>query len=282
MEKRRLGKTGEWLSIIGFGGIIVMNRDHSSASNIVTKAVERGINYFDVAPSYGNSEEVLGPALELYRDKVFLACKTEKRTREEAKAALERSLKLLRTDHFDLYQLHSVDTLKDVEQVMGSGGAIETLIDARKQGLARYIGFTSHSEEAALALLNRFDFDTMLFPFNWVSWHQANFGPRILEKAVEKGIGILAIKALAKRKWRPEEKDKYEWPRWYATVESFEEASLALRFTLSLPVTAAVSPGRVELLWWACDIADQFKPLSEEEKNQLAERSNGLEPVFPQ
>ncbi|MEM2940857.1 MAG: aldo/keto reductase [Thermoproteota archaeon] len=282
MNKRRLGGTGEWLSIIGFGGIIVMNMDHSSASSIVTKAVERGINYFDVAPSYGNSEEVLGPALEPYRDKVFLACKTEKRTREEAKAALERSLKLLRTDHFDLYQLHSVDTLKDVEQVMGPGGAIETLIDARKQGLARYIGFTSHSEEAALALLNRFDFDTMLFPFNWVSWHQANFGSRVLEEAVEKGIGILAIKALAKRKWRPEEKDKYEWPRWYATVESFEEASIALRFTLSLPVTAAVSPSRVELLWWACDIADQFKPLSEEEKNKLVEWSNGLEPVFPQ
>ncbi|MEM2088428.1 MAG: aldo/keto reductase [Thermoproteota archaeon] len=282
MNKRRLGGTGEWLSIIGFGGIIVMNMDHSSARSIVTKAVERGINYFDVAPSYGNSEEVLGPALEPYRDKVFLACKTEKRTREEAKAALERSLKLLRTDHFDLYQLHAVDTLKDVEQVMGPGGAIETLTEARKQGLARYIGFTSHSEEAALALLNRFDFDTMLFPFNWVSWHQANFGPRVLNKAVEKGIGILAIKALAKRKWRSEEKDKYEWPRWYATVESFEEASLALRFTLSLPVTAAVSPSRVELLWWACDVADQFKPLSEEEKNQLVERSNSLEPVFPQ
>jgi aryl-alcohol dehydrogenase-like predicted oxidoreductase len=156
------------------------------------------------------------------------------------------------------------------------------LTEAREQGLARYIGFTSHSEEAALALLNRFDFDTMLFPFNWVSWHQANFGPRVLNKAVEKGVGILAIKALAKRKWKPHEKDKYEWPRWYATVESFEEASLALRFTLSLPVTAAVSPSRVELLWWACDIADQFKPLSEEEKNQIAERSSSLEPVFPQ
>ncbi len=282
MEKRILGKTGERLSIIGFGGIIVMNMSHSSASSIVAKAIERGINYFDVAPSYGNSEEVLGPALEPYRDIVFLACKTEKRTKEEATAALERSLKLLRTDYFDLYQLHAVDTLKDVEQVLGPGGAIEALLEAREQGRVRYIGFTSHSEEAALALLNRFNFDTILFPFNWVSWHQANFGPRVLEKAVEKGVGILAIKALAKRKWKPDERNKYEWPRWYATVESFEEASLALRFTLSLPVTAAVSPSRVELLWWACNIADQFKPLSEEEENQLVERSKGLEPVFPQ
>jgi len=89
-----------------------MNIDQSSVNSIVAKAVKRGVNYFDVAPSYGNSEKVLGPALEPYRDKVFLACKTEKRTRDEAKAALERSLKLLRTDHFDLYQLHAVDTLK--------------------------------------------------------------------------------------------------------------------------------------------------------------------------
>ncbi|MEM1558295.1 MAG: aldo/keto reductase [Thermoproteota archaeon] len=282
MEKRILGKTGEKLSIIGFGGIIVMNMDRHSAGNIVAEAIKRGINYFDVAPTYGNSEEVLGPAIEPYRDKIFLACKTEKRTREEARTALERSLKLLKTDHFDLYQLHSVDTLRDVEQVLGQGGAIETLIEAREQGLTRYIGFTSHSEEAALALLNRFNFDTMLFPFNWVSWHQANFGPKVLEKAVEKGIGILAIKALAKRKWTPEEKDKYEWPRWYATVESFEEASLALRFTLSLPVTSAVSPSRVDLLWWACDIADNLRPLSEEERRRIVDLSKSLEPVFPQ
>ncbi|MBO3839745.1 MAG: aldo/keto reductase [Thermoproteota archaeon] len=282
MEKRVLGKTGEKLSIIGFGGIIVMNMSHSSASSIVAKAVDRGINYFDVAPSYGNSEEVLGPALKPYRDKVFLACKTEKRTRKEAAAALERSLKLLRTDYLDLYQLHAVDNLNDVEQVLGSGGAIEALLEAQEQDRVKYIGFTSHSEEAALALLDRFDFDTMLFPFNWVSWHQANFGPRVLEKAVEKGIGILAIKALAKRKWKPEERNKYAWPRWYATVESFEEASLALRFTLSLPVTSAVSPSRVELLWWACDIADNFKPLSEEEMRRIAELSRSLEPVFPQ
>ncbi|MBS7648233.1 MAG: aldo/keto reductase [Thermoproteota archaeon] len=282
MEKRRLGRTGEQLSIIGFGGIIVMNRDHSSASSIVTKAVERGINYFDVAPIYGNSEEVLGPALEPYRDKVFLACKTEKRTKDGAMAALSRSLRLLRTDYFDLYQLHAVDGLKEVEQIMGSGGAMEALLEAREQGLIKYIGFTSHSEDAALALLDSFNFDTMLFPFNWVSWHRLDFGKRVLKKAVEKGVGILAIKALAKRKWRPEEKDKYEWPRWYATVESFEEASLALRFTLSLPVTSAVSPGRVELLWWACDIADCFKPLTREDESRLVELSSGLDPVFPQ
>ncbi|MGQ9479717.1 MAG: aldo/keto reductase [Thermoproteota archaeon] len=282
MEKRRLGRTDQWLSIIGFGGIIVMNKDHSTACSIIKRAIERGINYFDVAPTYGNSEEVLGPSLEPYRESVFLSCKTEKRTRDEAMKALNRSLKLLKTDFFDLYQLHAVDKMNDVEQVIGPGGALEALLEAREQGMIKYIGFTSHSEEAALTLLDRFDFDTIMFPFNWASWYRAGFGPRVLNKAVEKGIGILAIKSLAKRKWRDNEKNKYEWPRWYATVEGFQEASLALRFTLSLPVTSAVSSGRVDLLWWACDIAEQFKPLSEDEKCRLIELSSGLEPVFPQ
>lgn len=281
MEKRQLGKTGETLSVVGFGGIIVKDEEQSSANRIVAQAIERGISYFDVAPTYGNAEERLGPALEPYRKSVFLACKTEKRTAEEASAALNQSLEHLRTDHFDLYQLHAVKTLDEVEQIMGPGGALEAFVKAREQGRVRYLGFSAHSEEAALALLDRFEFDSVLFPFNWVCWHQGRFGPRVLERAREKGVGILALKALAKRKWREGEERK--WPKcWYAPVDTFEEASLALRFTLSKPITAAVSPSHVELLWWACDIADQLTPLSDEEADEVAKRSEGLDPIFPE
>jgi len=281
MEKRQLGKTGETLSVVGFGGIIVKDEEQSSANRIVAQAIERGISYFDVAPTYGNAEERLGPALEPYRKSVFLACKTEKRTAEEASAALNQSLEHLRTDHFDLYQLHAVKTLDEVEQIMGPGGALEAFVKAREQGRVRYLGFSAHSEEAALALLDRFEFDSVLFPFNWVCWHQGRFGPRVLERAREKGVGILALKALAKRKWREGEERK--WPKcWYAPVDTFEEASLALRFTLSKPITAAVSPSHVELLWWACDIADQLTPLSDEEADEVARRSEGLDPIFPE
>lgn len=280
MEKRRLGKTGELLSMVGFGGIVVMDEVQSAANRFVAQAVDRGINYFDVAPMYGNAEERLGPALESYRKSVFLACKTDKRTREEATKELHRSLKRLRTDYFDLYQLHVVTTMEEVEQIMGTGGAMEVLVKAREQGLVRYLGFSAHSEEAALALLDRFEFDSILFPFNWVCWHQGHFGPRVLEKAQEKGVGILAIKTLAKRKWKENEERKWS-KTWYSPVDTFEEASLALRFTLSKPITAAVSPSHAELLWWACDAADQFKPLSEEEATQVAQRSEGLDPIFP-
>ena len=279
MEKRILGKTGELLSIVGFGGMVVSDENPSSTSHLVSQAIERGINYFDVAPTYGNAEERLGPALKPYRSSVFLACKTAKRTKIEATIELHQSLRRLHTDYFDLYQLHAVNTLEEVNQIMGRGGAIETFIEARKQGLVKYLGFSSHSEKAALALMDHFDFDSILFPFNWVCWHQRNFGPQVIEKARKKDMGILAIKALAKRKLKEGEKRK--WPKcWYAPVDNFEEAKMALRFTLSKPITAAVSPSHAEFLWWACDIADQFEPLSEEEDAHVAKLSEGLDPLF--
>ncbi|MEM2322127.1 MAG: aldo/keto reductase, partial [Candidatus Bathyarchaeia archaeon] len=180
---------------------------------------------------------------------------------------------------FDLYQLHGVTTLEEVDQIFSEGGAIEALIEAREQGLTKYLGFSAHSEEAALALLNRFEFDSILFPVNWVCWLQGDFGPRVVKKAVEKNTAILAIKTLAKR--RLKENEDRKWPKcWYAPVESFHEALMAVRFTLSLPVTSAVSPGHIELLRWMCDAAEMFKPLSREEEMELIRRSEGLEPVF--
>jgi aryl-alcohol dehydrogenase-like predicted oxidoreductase len=280
MERRRFGRTDEKLSIVGFGGILVMNEDQPTANMMVREAIERGINYFDVAPSYGNAEERLGPALEPYRDSVFLACKTGERTREGAMAELHQSLQRLRTDHLDLYQLHAVTTLEEVERIMGSGGAMEAFIEAREKGIIKYIGFSAHSEEAALALLDRFDFDSILFPLNWVCWYRSNFGPKVVDVALKKGVAILALKALAKRKWKKDEVKR--WTKcWYAPVDTAEEASLALRFTLSLPVTAAVSPGHIEFLRWACDTAEKFRPLTDEEREILVDRSKDLEPIFP-
>jgi len=280
MERRRFGRTDEKLSIVGFGGILVMNEDQPTANMMVREAIERGINYFDVAPSYGNAEERLGPALEPYRDSVFLACKTGERTREGAMAELHQSLQRLRTDHLDLYQLHAVTTLEEVERIMGSGGAMEAFIEAREKGIIKYIGFSAHSEEAALALLDRFDFDSILFPLNWVCWYRSNFGPKVVDVALKKGVAILALKALAKKKWKKDEVKR--WTKcWYAPVDTAEEASLALRFTLSLPVTAAVSPGHIEFLRWACDTAEKFRPLTDEEREILVDRSKDLEPIFP-
>ena len=279
MERRALGRTGEKLSVVGLGGIVLMNETPEAARRIVAQAVAREINYFDVGPSYGNAEERLGEALEPYRASAFLACKTLERTKEGATEQLGRSLERLRTDHMDLYQLHGVSTMEDVEKATGAGGALEAFVEAREKGQVRFIGFSAHTEEATLALLARFDFDTVMFPLNYVTWHRGKFGRKVFKEARKRGMGILALKALAKT--RRAEGDK-RWPKcWYAPVEGPAEAGRALRWTLALPVTAAVSPSHEELAWWACDAADAGTKLSREDEKELQRWSDGVEPIFP-
>ena len=244
IAKRALGKTGEKLSIIGFGGIVVMDETPDASSNIVAEAVDRGINYFDVAPSYGNAQERLGPALEPYRKNVLLACKTEGRTKEESRKQLEESLRLLKTDHVDLYQFHALTKMKELDQVLGPGGAMETMEAAKKEGKIRFIGFSVHSAETAVAALERYPFDTILFPVNWVLFSQANFGPQILKKAQEKGVGILALKAMAKSTWPEGQKKDHPEPKcWYQPAAFPDQAALGLRWTLGHPITAAIPQG---------------------------------------
>ncbi len=268
------------LSIIGFGGIIVMNSEPSHARKVVAEAIDRGVNYFDVAPSYGNAEDRLGPALEPYRDRVFLACKTTRRDRDGASEELHSSLKKMRTDHFDLYQLHALSKMDELDQVLASGGALETFIKAREEGKIRHIGFSAHSSEVALAALDRFEFDSILFPFNFVCWFEGGFGPQVLEKAKQKGVARLALKALAYAPW-PKEADHRGFEKcWYQPVSDPEKARLALRFTLSQEITAVIPPGEESMFRLALDIAERFQPLTEQEIQKVQELAKGVSPIF--
>ncbi len=281
IARRPLGKTGEHLSIIGFGGIVVMNEDTTGSKNIVAEAVDRGINYFDVAPSYGNAQERLGPALAPYRKNCFLACKTEGRMKDDSRKQLEESLRLLQTDHVDLYQFHALTKMTDLDKVLGPGGAMETMEAAKKEGKIRYIGFSVHSAETALAAMDRYNFDTVLFPVNFVLFSQANFGPQILKKAQEKGMGILALKAMAKTVWPEAQKKDHPEPKcWYQPAAYPEEASLGLRWTLGHPITAALPPGDEKYFRLAMDVAQSYQPLEPHEEQMLMARANGAEPIF--
>ncbi len=281
IAKRALGKTGEKLSIIGFGGIVVMDEDPSAARNIVAEAVDRGINYFDIAPSYGNAQERLGPALAPYRKSCFLACKTEGRLKDDSRKQLEESLRLLETDHVDLYQFHALTKMTELDTVLGPGGAMETMEVAKKEGKIRYIGFSVHSVETALAALGRYNFDTVLFPVNWVLFSQANFGPQILERAQEKQMGILALKAMAKTTWPAAESKSHPEPKcWYQPAGYPDEASLGLRWTLGHPITAAIPPGDERYFRLAMDVAQNYKPLEPREEQALLAGGKGLEPIF--
>jgi aryl-alcohol dehydrogenase-like predicted oxidoreductase len=279
VERRELGKTGEMVSVVGFGGIVVMKETAEDAQRYAAEAIDRGVNYFDVAPTYGDAEERLGRALKSCRGKIFLACKTAERTRAGASKDLERSLRRLDTDHFDLYQLHGVVSMEEVKTILSPGGALEELIEARERGLVRFLGFSAHSEEAACALLDAFQFDAVMFPVNYVTWLKGNAGPRLMEAARRKGVGVIALKALAQRKL--ERGEPRPWPKcWYKPVDTAEEASLALRFTLSKRVAAALCPGHVELLRWQMNAAERLSPLSAAEERYLEEKAARFRPVF--
>ena len=281
IPKRALGKTGEHLSIIAFGGIVVMNETTGDAGNIVAEAVDRGINYFDVAPSYGNAQERLGPALAPYRKNCFLACKTEGRMKDDSRKQLEESLRLLQTDHVDLYQFHALTKMRDLDTVLGPGGAMETMEAAKKEGKIRYIGFSVHSAETAVAAMDRYHFDTILFPLNFVLYTQAGFGPQILKKAQEKQMGILALKGMAKTVWPADQKQDHPEPKcWYKPAGFPDEASMGLRWTLGHPITAAIPPGDERYFRLAMNVAQSYKPLEAREEETLLAGAPSIEPIF--
>jgi len=283
LPKRRFGWHDDELSVIGFGGIVVRDADPADAARRVAEAFEKGVNYFDVAPSYGDSEVKLGPALAPYRKRSFLACKTGRRDRAGAEQEFQRSLEHLQTDYFDLYQLHAItDVAKDVDAVFAPGGAMEFLIEAKKQGRVRYLGFSAHSIEAARAALERYPFDSVLFPVNFASYVADDFGPQVLKLAEEKGAARLALKALARQSWPKDDPLREEYKKcWYQPLTDPQQAALALRFTLNKPVTAAIPPGDERLFRLAVDLAlKDLRPLSAPEEKELYALIDGLNPLF--
>jgi aryl-alcohol dehydrogenase-like predicted oxidoreductase len=268
------------LSILGLGGMTLVGMDQADASKLVAEALHRGINYFDVAPFYGDgeAETKLGTALQKHRRGVFLACKTLERRGTGARSELERSLARMRTDHFDLYQFHALSSLEEVEQIFAPSGAAEAFVRAREQGLVRFLGFSAHSEEAACAMLDRFTFDSVLFPVNYVCYARA-FGPQVMDKAKHRGVARIALKALADRKWRRGERREY--PNcWYKPIAEGRRALDALRFSLSEDVTAALPPGDPRLFRMAVELAARFTPLTAEERRRILESARTLHPLW--
>jgi predicted aldo/keto reductase-like oxidoreductase len=282
---RRAYKNGIELSIIGLGGIVVCGMPQKDASRRVAEAVERGVNYFDCAPTYfdGEAELKLGTALQPYRAKIFLAEKTTRRDAQGARQELERTLTRFHTDHVDLYQFHGIASMADVDQILAPGGAAETFYAARKEGKVRHIGFSVHHAPAALRLMDALELDSVLFPVNVNAWVNGGFGPQILEKAKSKGLARLALKALAMGKWPAGMKasDRTSRKCWYQPIDDRETARLALRFTLNQDVTAAIPPGDERVFDLALHLASTPLPkLSAGELAGLKNTVSTFEPVF--
>lgn len=281
MPKRVLGKTDQKLSIIGFGGIVVMNAEPEHAKKVVAQAVEKGINYFDVAPTYGDAEMKLGPALKPFRSNCFLACKTTKRDKAGAKEELDNSLKKLKTDYFDLYQLHAIsDVENDVKVALGKNGAIQTLIEARKAGIIRYLGFSAHSDEAALMAMKEFDFDTILYPINFCTHYKGKFDQKVVAEAKKRKMGILAIKSMALQKWHDRDKKKLYPKCWYEPITARELAQKALAWTLGQGATAILPPGEETLFRIAMNLGPDLAKISKSQDTELKDLSVKLDPIF--
>ena len=282
---RRPYKDGIELSIVALGGIVICGMPQEEASRRVAAAYDRGVNYFDCAPSYfdGEAEIKLGEALQPYRNKVFLAEKTTRRDSKGAREELERTLQRFHTDHVDLYQFHAVGSMEDVDKILAPAGAAETFFAVRKEGKARHLGFSAHNAPAALRLMDALELDSVLFPVNVNAWENGGFGPQILAKAKSKGMARMALKALAFGRWPADMKESdRKYPKcWYQPIDDREMARLALRFTLNQDITAAVPPGDERIFDLALDLVSMPLPkLSADELSGLKTKVSSLEPVF--
>jgi len=254
MEQRRLGRTGHDSSVLIYGAASLSEVDQATAERSLYAALDAGINHFDTASSYGRSEELMGPFVAAVRDRIFLASKTEQRDRDGAWADLQRSLRLLRTDHLDLVQIHAVCDREHLDQVLAPGGALEALTRARAEGLVSAIGITGHGVAAAathLDALRRYPFDTVLTPLNPVLARDRGFRDAFAALAAEvshQDAGLMTIKTLARRNW-PGGGAHGDYATWYEPFHTLPAVRAALSWVLSHPeVTGIATAGDVGLL----------------------------------
>lgn len=264
IPKRVFGKTGEKLTVIGQAGGRFPLCSFDEAKTITLRAYELGVNYFDNAHSYwgGRSEEVYGAVLPPFRKHIFMTSKSTMRTRAEAEAELHLSLKRLKTDYLDLWQIHSVNSNEDLEKIFAPGGAIEAFEAAKKAGKCRFIGFTGHHDPAAhLKMLSLYDsYDTILMPLNPADPSYLSFEQQVLPKAVERGLGIQVIKSLANAK----------------LLQSFS-VKQCLGYVLSLPIhCVAVGCTTLGQIEDDVRVAQNFKPLETARMTEIRKRARTL------
>ncbi len=280
MEKRRLGRTGHMSTIITFGCVALGKVSQDEADDTIELALSHGVNHFDVAPTYGEAELRLRPWMKEHRDDIFLACKTRKRTRKEAAEELNRSLERLGVDYLDLYQFHGLDDLKELDMAFGPDGALEAMLEARDEGIVKYIGITSHRPLAHMEALKRFDLDTVLFPLNFVLRRhhvpENDYEP-LLKLAKQKDVGTIVMKAFAKQPWPT---DKRPYRTWYEPFGTQADIDRCLWFALSQGVTTVASAGDIRLIPKILDAAERCRKLSKDEQDQLIESATNLKPLF--
>ncbi len=278
LARRPLGSTGHESGVVALGGMTVIGEDQKQVNRLVDDALAAGVNHIDAAPTYGDCEVLFGKALAGRRNEVFLACKTTKRDKQGATEELHKSLERLQTDYLDLYQMHSLDDPEERQQALGPGGALEAFVEAREQGVVRFLGITGHNPANLLAALNEFDFDTVMFPISFILQHHG-FGLELLAEANRRGIGVIAIKPIAEQLHRGGEPPRY--PKcWYKPLNTNEEISRAVWYALAQPVSTILPSASIRLFRRSLSAALHVRPLSTQEASALQTKAAATEPLF--
>jgi len=288
MPTRNLGKTGHRVGLFSLGGQAALERagNEGAAVEIVEKALDLGVNYIDTSSIYGGperwSERYIGQVMKRRRAEAFLASKTKERTRDASLRMLERSLQLLQTDHLDLWQLHDIGTLRDVDEVFAPGGAMEALVEARERKLVRYLGLTGHHRpEALMEAIRRFPFDGILMALNAADRHHFSFMENLLPLAVERQMAVIGMKVTGRGRilssWTPPPIEQQQ-RSWEGVVLAKGPGTIGMRdalyYALSLPVsTVIVGCDSVAQLEENVRLAREFTPLSEAQMAALAEKT---------
>ena len=273
MEKRKFGRTNHMSTVAIYGAAALYDGTPEMAEKAMDYILDAGVNHIDIAPGYGKAEDLMGPWIEKTRDKFFLGCKTQLRTKVEAAAELRLSLEKLRTDKFDLHQLHAVTSLSELDAVTSPGGALEAIIEAKEEGLTDYIGITGHGNQAPMVFLEalrRFEFDSVLFPINFVQFNIPEYKEKALELlkvCQEKEVGVMIIKAVAARPWG---QNKHTYTCWYEPFDTPEMIQKSVDFALSQAgVTGLCTTGDIKILPMFLKACENFVPMDQDDQENL-------------
>ena len=283
METRRFGRTGHMSTIAIFGGAAFWEISQADADKVIEMIIEAGVNHLDIAPSYGQAEERIGPWMPRERERFFLGCKTTERTKDGAWNEMQRSLKRLQTETFDLYQFHAITTMEELDAVTMKGGALEAFVEARQRGLIQFIGITGHGADTPqifLEALRRFDFDSVLFPLNFVQMANPEFRKyteELIATCKAKDVGTMIIKAITKGPWGEK---AHTATTWYEPFDKMDEIQPAVNFGLSYDVTGFCTPGDTKLLPMVLKACENFNRLGSSELEEMIKSGKQYEPLF--
>jgi len=284
IEKRPFGRTGHMSSAVIFGGAALGAVDQGVADGVLDLLFEYGVNHIDTAASYGDAELRIGPWMDRHRDAFFLATKTDQRSFEGAKVQIRRSLERLRTDHVDLLQLHALTHPDEWEQALSAGGALDAVVQAREEGLVRFIGVTGHGWTVAAMhrrSLERFDFDSVLMPWNWFCAQHPTYAAEFeatVALCAERNVAVQTIKALARGPWAAGAVRNRE--TWYQPLEDEADIRAAVHWVLARPGLFLNSVGDLSLLPLVLEAADALGPAPDDAAMARLNERAGLASIF--